>query len=67
MVNANVERVERNAEQLRVAVEALVAVLENSDCNSALYEHMKKTCRAACDENILAVRELSEWLTTKTS
>lgn len=62
MTNANVLRVEKSCERLRIALEAIVAILEDSDRNPALFEHMKATCHDAADENILAVRALVEWL-----
>lgn len=60
MVNANVMRVEKSCERMWIALEALIAILEDSDRNAALYEHMKTTCHDACDENRLAVRALVE-------
>lgn len=60
MVNANVLRVEKSCERMWIALEALVAILEDSDRNPALHEHMKLTCHAAADENRLAVRALVE-------
>lgn len=60
MTSAKVRRVEESCEKLRIALEACIAILGNSDCNAALYEHMKTTTSAAADENILAVRALVE-------
>lgn len=67
MVHANVLRVEKSCELLRVALEAMVSVLENGDTNPALYELLKAHGSGICDENILAVRALVEWAKDRTS
>lgn len=67
MVHANVLRVEKSCERLRIALEAMVNILGNSDANPALYEYMKTSTSADADENILAVRALVEWANSRTS
>lgn len=57
---AELQRVEKSCEQLRIALEAMVSVLGNQDTNAALYELLKAHGSAICDENILAVRALIE-------
>ena len=65
MYHANVIRVERSCEALRQAMEAVIAVLGNSECNPALYEHMKATCHGMTEENDIAVQALVEWASTR--